>query len=396
MTLKPAQIQAILQAKQSDFQQFNQRSLTAIKYYRDSLAALTERSPQELASSREALGIEGDYGASPLEPFSQAKHGVLSSQLVWPSREQSMEWVREQLAGVTTFAVDGSQIFPSKDISIPIALVQIGWFENPHSETQAYQKDVDLDVMTPAELQMDHSGDSAKHRVELRRLQMETDCLTDYIQAHAGAIQQGKPCLVFLDGSLVASFSKEFTPEIRQEYVKCFLKLLRASQTHRVPLVAYVDTTYARDLTVMLKQDFDLPEVPSIHDAQLVNPYMEWGDRTPLMLSQRAGILRDYAEQQDQIMFTYLKTTRHTYPARLEMPRWMYEEGIADQVINWVRGEVIIGGGYPYAIETADQTAVLRSGDRQTFFRILQDWAAEMELNLRLSRKMVSKARRRR
>ena len=63
--------------------------------------------------------------------------------------------------------------------------------------------------------------------------------------------------------------------------------------------------------------------------------------------------------------------------------------------MDWIRGELIIGNGYPYVIETADQAAVLKAEDRQTFYRILQDWAEEQELKLRFSRKMVSKTRRR-
>ena len=74
---------------------------------------------------------------------------------------------------------------------------------------------------------------------------------------------------------------------------------------------------------------------------------------------------------------------------------WVYDAGRAEQIINWVRGEVAIGGGYPYVIETADQVAVVQERDRQTFFRILQDWAEKENLKLLLSRKMVSKARRR-
>lgn len=66
-----------------------------------------------------------------------------------------------------------------------------------------------------------------------------------------------------------------------------------------------------------------------------------------------------------------------------------------ETVLNWVRAEVIVGGGYPYAIETADQTAVLQGPDRQLFYRILQDWADREDLNLRFSRKMISKTRRR-
>jgi hypothetical protein len=77
------------------------------------------------------------------------------------------------------------------------------------------------------------------------------------------------------------------------------------------------------------------------------------------------------------------------------VPLWVYEAGLLESVLAWVRGEVIIGGGYPYVIETADQTAVLKAEDRQMFFRLLQDWADSEDLNLRLSRKMVSKVRRR-
>lgn len=81
---------------------------------------------------------------------------------------------------------------------------------------------------------------------------------------------------------------------------------------------------------------------------------------------------------------------------RLELPVWIYEAGLLERVIDWVRGEVIIGNGYPYVIETADQVAVLRNEDRQVFYRILQDWSVGEDIKLRFSRKMVSKVHRRR
>ena len=65
-----------------------------------------------------------------------------------------------------------------------------------------------------------------------------------------------------------------------------------------------------------------------------------------------------YGKHGDRIAFTYLKTNRDGLPARLELPMWVYDAGRAEQIINWVRGEVAIGGGYPYVIETADQVAV--------------------------------------
>jgi hypothetical protein len=51
--------------------------------------------------------------------------------------------------------------------------------------------------------------------------------------------------------------------------------------------------------------------------------------------------------------------------------------------------------GYPYAIETADQAAVITSRDREIFLRATQEFATQSGLSFRVSRKLASKARRR-
>jgi hypothetical protein len=387
MTLKPSQIHEILNTKRQEFSAFSQETGRLLKQYRAVLARLE---PEEAALREQLQELPADIGARLLEPLGESTNGVIPSKLVWQSREQSLSWVRDRLTGITTFAVDGSQIYPGKDLSIPIALVQIGWFENLHLPTGGYEKDIEVDVMTPVDLQVG-SGESADGRVNMRRFEMETQKLISYMKANANRTD----CLVFLDGSLVVTFADRFDEESRQFYVDCALALVRASEKYRVPLVAYVDTSQADDLTNMLQRLFELPEAQSIHDAQILNKYMEWGDRTPFFLCQRHGILERYDNHRHRIAFTYLKTTQENYPARLEMPLWMIEAEIGDRIVDWVRGEVIIGGGYPYVIETADQTAVLKVEDRQVFFRILQDWAEQEELSLRFSRKMVSKVRRR-
>ncbi|MEM0980238.1 MAG: DNA double-strand break repair nuclease NurA, partial [Cyanobacteria bacterium P01_H01_bin.58] len=307
-------------------------------------------------------------------------------------REASMAWVRSQLSGITTFAVDGSQIFPSKDISLPVALVQIGWFENCHTDDGRYAKDIKLDILTPDDLRSKRSNEPVDRLVNIRRFQMETERLSAYMQD----CDAPATALTFFDGSLVVTFADAFDPESQQAYVQAMVNLLAASTQYQVPLVGFIDTSYARDITTFLQQfDPKLKPVEAIHDAQILRPLMGWGDRTPLLRCSREGILDKYGDQQDQIIFTYLQTTRDRPPARLEMPYWLWEAGLAETVIDWVKAEVIIGGGYPYVIETADQTAVLQAPDRQLFYRILQEWAERESLNVQFSRKLVSKMRRR-
>ena len=389
MSLQAAKIFDLLKQKRSEFAQFSQETAARMNEYHGALADFVGQSEGErmalLKRHAEMLG------ARPVESLAVAKQGVMAAGLVWQSREESHGWVRDRLQGVTTFAVDGSQIYPGKDLSIPVALVQIGWFENPHQADGSYTKDVRVDVMTPEALR-DENGDFADRKVNMRRYEMEIDRLVEYMEAHPNA----ENCLLFLDGSMVATFATRFDEATQQFYVNALKRLLRASERYQVPVVGYIDTSYADDLTLMLRRLYGLSEATMVHDAQLVNRLpLEWGDRTSLFRCERAEILSGYEEQQHRIGFLYLKTTRENYPVRLEIPLWVYEAGRLEQILDWVRAEVIVGGGYPYAIETADQTAVLQASDRALFFQIVQEWAARENLKLRLSRKMVSKMRRR-
>ncbi len=398
MPLKPSQILQQLNERRSEFSRFDEETFRIVALYQK---AIVEAIGTPMVELLERLAKKKECGALPLEALDEFESWILRFGLHWENREQSNAWVREQLSGVSTFAVDGSQIYPGKDLSVPVALVQIGWFENLHTEQGQYFKDIESYVMTPQDLKVERlGGELADRKVNMRRFEMETQRIVDYIEEHEGM----EEALAFFDGSFVASFAEAFDPETQETYVRCVRNVLEASEHFRVPVVAFIDTSTARDLTSMLQALYKLPDNKAIHDAKLVDKLffnssdsqsMDWGDRTPIFQCNRSGILSTYGPQGSRITFCYLKTNRDGLPARLELPMWIHESGRSEQIINWVRAEVAIGGGYPYVIETADQVAVVQAKDRQAFFKILQDWAEKEDLKLRLSRKMVSNARRR-
>ncbi|MBD0336074.1 MAG: DNA double-strand break repair nuclease NurA [Cyanobacteria bacterium Co-bin13] len=389
MPISPSQIRRLLEENKDAFSGFNLQTYELLKAYRQGWAEYGSL-PLDQRLGR-MKGVPLPAGARPLEDGAVDNKGVVRFPCRWANREEGHDWVRQVLTGITTFAVDGSQIFPSKDLSLPIALIQIGWFENPHLPTGSYKKDIRLEILTPDDLKTGPQEQLGDRRVNIRRFEMEIERLVEFMESCADS----ERCLVFFDGSLVVTFAETFDEESQAAYVQAMLRLLKASEQHRVPLVGYVDTSYAHDLTRLLHHTCALPETERIHDAQVINPYLDWGDRTPLYRCDRGGILEQYGELCDRIGFTYLKTTRDNYPVRLEIPLWLWEAGQLEAVLDWVRAEVVVGGGYPYAIETADQTAVLQTQDRQVFYRILQEWAEQESIKLRFSRKMVSKVRRR-
>ncbi len=391
--LRSQQVLAQLEAKREDFSRFDQGLWQTRQTYLDALATVEA---WDLATWQQHLvGLETP-GARPTAEWQQAWRYEFGH--TWQNWEQCGAWVAETIENITTFAVDGSQIYVSKDISVPVALIQIGWFENHHSRAGIYTKDAQIEVMTPADLGADRSGEPRELQVNVRRFQLECARLAEYMQANAGR----DDCLVFLDGGLVATFAEVFAPEVQQIYAQTLVGLLRVSEASRIPLIAYIDTTYTRDLVNVVGHVCGLAAAPSLHDAQLLDAYLSWGDRTPVFVcarggtqNNRQGILMAYGEMADRIGFVYLKTNDN-YPVRLELPLWLVEAGRLEWALDVVRSEVAIGKGYPYAIETADQVAVLRNDDRQQFLRLMQDWSARHDLNLRLSRKLASKLTRRR
>ncbi len=343
---------------------------------------------------------QADYHG-PLFPFGRE----------FANHEQARQWA-ECIEGITTVAVDGSQLLPWRDASIPVALVQVGFFVNPHTVGRPYTKDVRMEVLAPddiAEPPKDDHSDSDSYpysdmQVTLRRYLLEIDTLCNQMELLAQARRAGDPVhspVVFFDGSLVVSFALTMPDTYRKQYIDSAITLLQTSEQLRVPLIGYIDTSYARDMITMLRRVDSLKRQPvlretrKIHDALLWQGHLSWGDRTPAMICARGDILEGYGHYRDKVAFSYLQTSARRPPARLEFPRWMLDAGIVDPVMDVVRAELIAGNGYPYAIETADAVSVITMQDRNEFYGQFQAFIERQGVKFTFSTKSMSKGRRR-
>lgn len=322
---------------------------------------------------------------------------VLSFDGGLDDHRKAREWALARLLGVTTFAADGSQIFPSKDMSIQVGLVQVGWFENPHSADGDYTKDVHVEVLTPQEL----SSDFAEREIEWRRFEQEVERTVQFIDRH-----EGQQALAFFDGSFILSFVSTMPEERQTSYTESIRRLLDHSKEKRVPVVGFVDSSYSSDLTTLADRllrpvasdpdkNGDDPKAVHIGDAAVLRSRMDWGDRSRLFECARDDKVDVDKTYYGDVLFTYLKTTRDHPPARVELPAWIFEQGLHEWVLDIVRAECIVGVGYPYPLETADAVAVLSMQDRERFYRLFQDFAAERGIKVRFSRKSISKRGRR-
>ena len=393
-----------LEAKKDRFAGYQVALGDRLNRYQEALRGLPSLSQSEIEGR--LTQVDTDWpGARPTGEQDRLRDVVISFGERWPTHEPARAWARDVLLDHPTFAVDGSQIPPSRDLSVPVGAVQVGWFENPHARGSQYVKEITFEVLAPDELagQPDapasQSGQTTVSpfpdaQVNVRRFELECQTMVDYMEAHADA--HPAP-LCFFDGSLVVSFAEHMRPELRQQYVAAVTAMIRTSEESQVPLVGYVDTSYARDLITMLSIVFGLPFPSHLSDGGLLRLHMQWGDRCQVYQCARDdNVLPLYGPLAHRICFTYLKTTTDGQPARIELPCWIAEdEDQLAHVLDLIRAECVVGNGYPYALETADAVAVIKMEDRKRFYATFQQFAEKEGMSVRYSRKARSKQMRR-
>ncbi|HEY9856978.1 MAG TPA: DNA double-strand break repair nuclease NurA [Stenomitos sp.] len=379
---------AALEEQAASFDRFDAELTSRLGLLSHSLDEIGGKGYAEL--TRALVNLESP-GALPTVEWDRG--GRIPFGTVWPDHPSARAWALGVLEGRPTFAADGSQIEPDKRFSVPAALIQVGWFENLHRATgDSYRKDVDMRVLGPGDLREDEVG-PPKRKVDLARFELEVAALRRYLSEATDAASRR---VAFFDGSLVVSFAEKRKQDAyARRYVELVLDLLKEAEARRVPVIAYVDTSYAHDLAAMIAAYAGFKTHGGVSDGALLTDRLGWGDRTPTAICAREGILDAYGEWSRKIGFCYLKTNSDAPPARLEYPLWLLEDGRLDEVLDVVRAEVIAGSGYPYTLAAADATAVLTMSDREAFYRALQDFLTARHVPLRFSKKALSKVRRR-
>ncbi len=397
-----------LNERLDEFVRFERRWREDVRNYANRLRELDGRTAVEVC---DAVSVYKEPGALPSKELDLHGSMIVPFRERWRTHEEARRWAIEALQNRTTFAADGSQLLPGREVSVPVAAVQIAWFENPHTREGLYEKGARFHIISPKELLEDYDERStADTIVGLRRFVLETDALCKFLEAKKGWRERGERTPVaFFDGSLLISFGMPRT-QIQSGYVDAVTRLVKLSRDTKVPIIGFVDQSYARDLIALLnlldgrEQD---ARPSSVYDAQLLSALVEnespapfadaWGVRSSFCYCKREKLSEAFSDENGQplIGFTYLQTTGDSAPARLDVPVWIYEAGLLDDVVDTVRAECVSGLGYPYAIETADEAAVIMARDRQQFLRAIQDFAVRENFAFRISRKAASKMRRR-
>ncbi|HVG28438.1 MAG TPA: DNA double-strand break repair nuclease NurA [Pyrinomonadaceae bacterium] len=404
-----------LSGRRGEFVEFGREWAEQAGDYVARLVALAGQTAAEVKGAAEAgvaAGVARRPSALPSSELEREGSFVVPFARGWRTHEEARAWAVDALTDRVTFAADGSQILPGREISLPVAAVQVAWFENPHTRGgDGYRKEWDFRLVPPGDLlDTEGAGATAADVVGLRRFELELTALRAFLRRQEGWRARGqRPPVAFFDGTLLLSTTRVRGAGLKfpNAYMASLAETIRLSRETRVPVVGYIDQSYARDLVRMLDVVAQRREQsPAVFDAQLFSarpdggaPLFErWGDRSVFCECRRESLTEEFWDEAGAplVGFIYLQATEPgATPARLDIPVWVAADGLIDEVMDAVRAECVVGNGYPYALETADEAAVITARDREHFLRAVQEFAEANDLSFRVSRKAVSKAHRR-
>lgn len=328
---------------------------------------------------------------------------------------------------ISIAATDGSQIFPDRHeisacflINIGYILLHYGTGEKPlmsskprlyYREEEIYEEWGGARVFVNREL------------VGFKRGLMEFTELADLaLAAHA----EGHRTLALSDGTLILWNLEGKPQDFRAAHLEATLAALDELRAARVPVAGYISQPGSQELINALKlglcplatancdrcpyqeknqfrfsreelaalqgdlwQGRSLPCSPleGLSDAVLVRRVLRSGQRTPLYRSA-SKILGEYGPH--HIYYFYLHVGAEI--GRVEVPEWVAtDRALLDLVHACLCDQAEKGQGYPVALAEAHERAVVRSADREAFYRFLRDTFVKNDLQTRLSTKSFKK-----
>lgn len=299
----------------------------------------------------------------------------------------------------TVVACDGSQIMPTQHEVYSCYLLNIG-AAIIHYGTGA-----------PATLtsfpRLYHKSDEVYPLIDKRRIHVDDSVvalerqLQELTKASELAIEYrdgDMPLVVLVDGSLIPWNIDHMPDSYQHEYLSRIQVILDVFLGERIPLAGYVSHSRSSDVVNDLRvwkcpyptskcqtfcghlneEEFPCSSFWPLSDRLLFSTTLPESSRSCMFLS--GSRWSTMSGPRHHVCFCYVNTG--TEIARLEMPRWLFEDKwMADLTVSVALSQAAKGQGYPIALAEAHNLAVIRQADRKHFFNLLTSHLVTMGMD---------------
>ena len=372
------------------------------------LSGLSAHQLQEQPRIRDALLRAQDALADLAPCWSDQPSAALAESVPWlmakPRQNPARAWeTGARPTPITVVAADGSQIYPDRHIepfcyllNISQIAFQYGVTERPllESLTHFNYRFSDLSERFESEL-----GGASADVVAAQRDEMELEGLLAIAKSARVA---RRPMVALADGTLIRWMLHRIDPPaLKRELIGRYATLLSYFREERIPLCSFISMPNATEVVNLLrglsgeKDHARATSFAGLLDRWVFEPRLMEGRRTAVFES--SSRIQDSYDPEDRICFFYVSAGARRPPAeiaRVEFPSWVADDAALLSLMHTVvLSECEKGDGYPMILSEAHERAVIRSDERQLFYRLVEREMARSGLSFARSRKQQAKRR---
>ncbi len=327
--------------------------------------------------------------------FGQRVHGIKQSLLIpaWKGTLSPVITITPCKNPYIVVSVDGSQIYYDKHQGPPCFLINIGFIQLRYGfagkavvyGTQPFlttKFDASNDFASPDFVNMQREAYEFDYALE----QME-QIQTDF----TGALSA---CL--FDGSLIFFHLDAQDMELKDRFIRYYCSILETFYEKKMLIAGYMSLPRTKELVNLCKLQLAQNDMTDDHaatidrltDVDIAHLYLQPHQRS-IVFKSKAPICYLYPVHL-QPHFCYLHVGSEI--VRLEFPAWIgNSENLVDELCSIALDQAIKGQGYPVCLFEAHEQAVIKSPDRDFFYRMIERLSQKKAKSYLISQKSMKK-----
>ncbi len=315
--------------------------------------------------------------------------------------------VNNDLQKYSVLAVDGSQIYPDRNIpGAGCFLLNLGGccLEYGKKDNGKTSSKVNFfsepQVFLPENIVPENGSFSfSPDLVDLKREELELKKLFE-----VGKAQNFDLC--FVDGSLIFWHLEGKHPEVKEHFLKSYLFYLNKFYENNILVAGYISFPKSKELVNLIKlglcrftaadciacnsnyDNFPCKAVDSLIDSSVVRMFLEPFERTTIFWS-KSKIVENYPDELKPCFF-YLNVDSEI--VRIELPAWIAQDSEKlDLICKIAIDQSLKGSGYPVCLAESHEQAVVKGPDREFFHHLIYKIGIEQKRRFFVSQKSLKK-----
>lgn len=348
----------------------------------------------------------------------KANRATTSWLLALPTDEEPSETfdVYPAPKDYAALASDGSQIAPSRDGAGNLHLINIGEVVIVYgSRASARLENTPNLYFEDADLNAPFGGE--EREVTGQVLAAKRDAM-EYAALRRLVAEAQPSAIALVDGSLILwhiephadRLKKLGTADLKSRVFDELFLLLSEAKRACVPVAGYISAPNSTNVVNLIKLDLcpfetvdcdrcelakderSCLKVEGLTDTTVFKSRLPMGARSAVfesVSSNRSSIIEAYPEEHRPCFF-YLNGGSEI--ARIEIPRWVAEDDkLLEAAHALILDQASKGRGYPISIAEAHEQAVVKSSDRESFNRLVEQILVKKGVRFEDSRKSLLK-----